>query len=64
MKLKKLSNYDNCIKKVLDCMNGKEMKKIRLYVIYLCVLIFDFEIFFMFYLNVFKEYIVYLLVIV
>lgn len=45
-------------------MNGKEMKKIRLYVIYLCVLIFDFEIFFMFYLNVFNEYIVYLLVIV
>lgn len=37
-------------------MNGKEMKKIRLYVIHLCVLTFDFETLPMFYLNVFNEY--------
>lgn len=37
------------------------MKKIRLYVIHLCVLTFDFETLPMFYLNVFKEYTVHLL---
>lgn len=58
------SNYDNCTKKASDCMNGKEMKKIRLYMIHLCVLTFDFETLPMFYLNVFNEYTVHLLVIV
>lgn len=42
----------------------KRNEKIRLYVIHLCVLTFDFETLPMFYLNVFNEYTVHLLVIV